>query len=78
MCTYSSLDDHVFEPFSGSGTQIISAQKNGRSCSAMDTAPAYVDVAVRRWQKFAAQQAILDGDGRTFDEIVASRGRAKK
>jgi hypothetical protein len=37
--------------------------------------PAYVDVAVKRWQEFTGQQAVLDGDGRTFDNVAAQRAR---
>jgi DNA modification methylase len=78
LCAYSSTDDHVFEPFSGSGTQIISAQKNARSCSAIDVAPEYVDVAVKRWQKFAGQSAVLEKTGQTFAETASARGRVEK
>ena len=70
---FSDPDDIVYEPFGGSGTQIISAQKNGRTCLAMEIAPQYVDVAIRRWQNFTGQSATLDGEGRTFAEIEASR-----
>jgi hypothetical protein len=38
-------------------------------------APAYVDVAVKRWQDFTGQQAVLDGDGRSFDTVAAQRAR---
>src|SRR5207302_1303981 len=40
----------VYEPFSGSGTTIIAAEMTGRACHAIEIAPAYVDVAVKRWQ----------------------------
>lgn len=73
LTAYTDPDDLVFEPFCGSGTQVISAQKNGRSCYAMELAPAYADVAVRRWQLFTKQLAKLDGDGRSFDEVSADR-----
>jgi DNA modification methylase len=39
----------VYEPFSGSGTTIIAAEMTGRVCHAIEIAPAYVDVAVKRW-----------------------------
>jgi DNA modification methylase len=39
----------VYEPFSGSGTTIIAAEMTGRACHAIEIAPAYVDVAVKRW-----------------------------
>lgn len=63
----------VYEPFSGSGTTIIAAEMTGRHCYAIELNPAYVDVAVKRWQEFTGQSATLEGDGRTFDEIAASR-----
>jgi hypothetical protein len=63
----------VFEPFSGSGTTIIAAETTGRVCHAIEISPAYVDVAVIRWQEFAGADAVLDGDGRTFGGIAAER-----
>ena len=66
--------DVVFEPFSGSGSQIIAAERTGRRCRAIEISPPFVDVAIRRWQKATGQAATLDGDGRTFAEIVAERG----
>lgn len=42
----------------------------------MELDPAYVDVAVIRWQIFAGETATLDGDGRSFAEIAAERGTA--
>lgn len=61
------------ELFSGSGSQIIAAEKTGRRCFAMELEPHFVDVAVRRWQEQTGQEATLDGDGRTFAEVAAER-----
>lgn len=69
----SSPGQAIYEPFSGSGTTIIAAEMTGRSCHAIELNPAYVDVAVRRWQEFTGQKATLEGDGRTFDEIAVER-----
>ena len=69
----SSPGQAVYEPFSGSGTTIIACEMTGRSCHALELSPAYVDVAVKRWQAFTGKQATLEGDGRTFDEIAAER-----
>lgn len=66
--------DHVYEPFSGSGTTIIACEQTGRACHAIELSPAYVDVAVKRWQAFAGKDATLEGDGRTFAEVEAARG----
>ena len=73
MQAYSDEGAVVYEPFAGSGTTLIAAEKLGRVCLALEIAPAYVDVAVRRWQEFAGGVAALDGDGRTFDAIAAER-----
>ena len=69
----SSPGQAVYEPFSGSGTTIIAAEMTGRSCHAIELSPAYVDVAVKRWQDFTGQQATLEADGRAFDVMAASR-----
>ena len=73
MLNNSSPGQAVYEPFSGSGTSIIAAETCGRSCLAMELDPAYVDVAVLRWQAFTGGIATLDGDGRGFAEIAAER-----
>ena len=44
-----------------------------RVAHAIEITPAYVDVAVKRWQDFTGQQAVLDGDGRSFDDVAAQR-----
>ena len=62
----SSPGQAVYEPFSGSGTSIIAAEITGRACLAMELNPAYVDVAVKRWEDFTGEKAVLEGeeDGR--------------
>jgi DNA modification methylase len=69
----SSPGQAVYEPFSGSGTTIIAGEMTGRSVYAMELNPAYVDVAVTRWQSFTGKTATLEGDGRTFAEMTAER-----
>ncbi|WP_299473161.1 ParB N-terminal domain-containing protein [uncultured Paracoccus sp.] len=62
-----------YEPFCGSGSQIMAGEVNGRRVFAMEISPAYVDVAVERWQAETGRDVILDGDGRTFTEVKAER-----
>jgi len=50
----------IYEPFSGSGTTIIACEQLGRKCRAMEIEPRYVDVAVRRWEKFTGKTAELE------------------
>ena len=44
----------------------------------MEYEPRYVDVAVQRWQRVTKLDATLEGDGRTFDEIAASRAAVSR
>ena len=73
MLNNSSPGQAIHEPFSGSGTTIIAAETCGRRVCALELDPAYVDVAVRRWEGFTGRAAILAGDGRRFAEVAAAR-----
>ena len=63
----------MFEPFSGSGSQMIAAEKTGRRCFAIDQQPVFIDVAIRRWQRLTGKDAVLEGDGRTWSQIRDER-----
>lgn len=69
----SEPGDAVYEPFSGSGTTIIAGEITGRRIYAVELNPAYVDVAVRRWQDFTGKAATLAETGESFDEVAADR-----
>lgn len=51
----------------------MAGEANGRRVFAMEISPAYIDVAVERWQADTGREAILDGDGRTFAQEKAER-----
>ncbi len=74
----SKPGQQVYEPFSGSGTTIIAAEMTGRACLAMELNPAYVDVAVRRWQTFTNKPAVLAGTDKTFGDVAATRLKKPK
>jgi DNA modification methylase len=75
MEAYSDGGAVIYEPFAGSGTTIVAAERTGRRVRAIELAPAYVDVALMRWrQLFPGTSIVLDGDGKTFAEIAAERG----
>jgi DNA modification methylase len=61
--------DIVLDPFLGSGTSIIAAQRTGRRCYGIEIDPLYCDVIVRRWQAFTRDRAVRESDGRPFNEI---------
>ena len=74
MNAYSDAGDVIYEPFSGSGTTIVAGQQTGRRVRAIELAPAYVDVTLRRFrQLYPAVPVTLDGDGRSYEAVAAER-----
>ena len=63
----------VLDPFLGSGTTLIAAEKIGRKCYGTEYDAAYVDGIVQRWEAYTGGMAVLDGDGHNFAEIEAMR-----
>lgn len=72
---FTDPGDVVFDPFAGSGTTMIAAMRNGRSCYGVEISRSYCDAIVKRAQACAKEQFHLDGDGRTFAELAAARER---
>ena len=63
--------DTVLDPFGGSGTTLIAAEKSGRKTRMIELDPKYCDVIVRRWQDWSAQAALREVDGALFDALDA-------
>jgi DNA modification methylase len=63
----------VLDPFCGSGTILIAAEKTGRRARAIELDPKYVDVAIRRWEQYTGKSAVLALWGETFDEVSEAR-----
>jgi DNA modification methylase len=70
--------DIVLDPFLGSGSSLIAAERVGRRCFGMDIDPIYVDVAIQRWQRHTGGHAILAATDQTFDEVAVARSPAKR
>jgi len=68
MRVHTSVGDICFEPFSGSGSQIIAAERLNRRCFAIEIEPVFVDVAVQRWTDFSGKEAVRENDGKTWSE----------
>ena len=51
----------VYDPFVGSGTTIIAAERQGRTCYAMELSEGYVDAAVKRWEAYTGEKGVRDG-----------------
>lgn len=69
----SQRGDIVLDLFGGSGSTLLAAERIGRCARLLEYEPAYVDVTIARWERMTRRDAILEGDGRTFDEIRRER-----
>ena len=63
--------DVVLDPFGGSGTTLIAAEKCGRIARLIELDPKYADMIVRRWQDWTGQQATREADGLAFDQAAS-------
>jgi DNA modification methylase len=69
----SKSRDIVLDPFGGSGTTLIAAERAGRRARLIELDPKYADVIVQRWQETTGGKAKLESDGRNFDELITAR-----
>jgi DNA modification methylase len=72
----SKSRDLVLDPFGGSGSTLIACEKTGRQARLVELDPKYCDVIIQRWQAWTGEQAMLESDGRTLEEIAAGRAAA--
>lgn len=66
ILAFTDEHDIVYEPFCGSGSTLIAAEKLSRRCFGMEISPQYVDVIVSRWMKFTGKTAVLESTGEPF------------
>jgi DNA modification methylase len=64
----SARGDLILDPFGGSGTTVIAAEKTGRRAALLEIDPVYVDTIIRRWQSFTGKDAVCARTGTTFAE----------
>jgi len=69
----SKAGDVVVDLFGGSGTTLIACERRGRATRLMEVDPRYADVICRRYQEYTGKRAVLDDDGRSFDEVASDR-----
>ena len=63
----------ILDPFAGSGTVLVAAERTGRRARAMELDSQYVDVGIRRWQRVSGKQAVLLATGQTWEQVRAER-----
>ena len=71
--TNPHLIDIVLDPFGGSGTTLIAAERTGRRARLIELDPKYADVIVQRWQEQTGQSARLEQSGQSFSEMASKR-----
>lgn len=70
----SSKGEIVLDPFLGSGTTLLAAERIKRVCFAMELDPLYVDAAIRRWQNYTGREAVHADTGLTFNVTSKQQG----
>jgi DNA modification methylase len=73
----SKSGDIVADLFGGSGSTLIGCERRRRRARLMEIDPKYADCIVRRYQEYTGKKAVLDNDGRTFDEVALERAGAR-
>ena len=69
----SRRGDLVLDPFAGSGTTLIAAEITGRRAALIEFDPLYCDTIIRRYQAYTGKQAVLAGDGSTWERVAERR-----
>ena len=65
-------NDLVLDPFCGSGTTLLAAERTGRHGYGIEIDPLYVETAIARWERMTGKQA-RHASGKTFADIKAER-----
>lgn len=68
----SKYKNTVLDLFGGSGSTLIACEKNNRNCYMMELDPKYIDVIIKRWEKFTGKKATMAGD--TYEDVAKARG----
>ena len=75
MIDLTNRGEIVLDPFLGSGSTLIAAEKTGRVCCGIELDPLYVDVIIRRYEAETGVTAILTETGETFEDLAARRSK---
>ena len=74
----SKPNEIILDPFLGSGTSLLAAERIGRRCYAMEIDPAYVDTTIRRWQQMTGRDAIDATTAQTFTQRLQQAESVKE
>src|SRR4051794_15905816 len=73
MLNHTEEGEVVYDPFLGSGSTMIAAERAKRICYGLEISPAHVDRIVRRWENLTGDRALLEDSGKSFSEVEAYR-----
>ncbi len=73
----TAAGEWVLDPFLGSGSTLLAAERTRRRCLGLEVSPAYVDLSVRRWQAMTGEPALLVNTGQTFVDLSEERSGPK-
>ena len=73
----SNRGDIVLDPFLGSGSTLMAAERTGRICRGVEIDPLYVDVAIRRWQRMTGERAVHAESGVDFTALEIEKSDAR-
>ncbi|MEO6014577.1 MAG: DNA methyltransferase [Devosia sp.] len=76
ICDCSKHSEIILDPFGGSGSTMLAAERVGRRCRIIEIDPYYMDTAIRRWQKMTGKQATKVETGETFDKLATRSAEA--
>jgi DNA modification methylase len=63
----------VLDPFGGSGTTLMAADKTGRQARLIEFDPAYCDQTLRRFEQLTGKKARLAATGQSFEDVGEER-----
>ena len=67
----SARGDIILDPFLGSGSTLIAAERTGRRCYGIEIDPLYVDTIIRRWQAYTGENAQHASTDKLFNVLEA-------
>lgn len=66
----SMRDGIILDPFGGSGTTLLAAERTARRARLLELEPLYVDLTIRRWQQQTGQVAVHALTGKAFTDVA--------
>jgi DNA modification methylase len=73
MMDCSNPGELVLDPFGGSGSTLMAAERTKRAAFLIELSPGYVDTILLRWQRKGGKEAVHVESGKTFSQLKEER-----